>query len=64
MSQSRLPRTISPLVPTSMNSVSFGLVHARGQYAGGDVGAHVGAHHGQAVDGGLGIDVQADGPPP
>ena len=49
-SQSLLPSTISPLVPMSMNSVSFVRgVHARRDDAGGDVAAHVRAHRRQDV---------------
>ena len=38
------------------------LGHARAQHAGRDIGAHIGAHAGEAIDGGLGVQVQAQGP--
>ena len=59
-SQSRLPSTISPLVPTSRNSVSCVCLQQPGaDGAGADIGADVAGDTGQAVHCGLRMDVQA-----
>ena len=57
-SQSLLPSTISPLVPMSMNSVSFSVAYMPGRDdAGGDVAAHVAAHGRQDVHAGHRVGV-------
>ncbi len=60
-SQSRLPSTISPLVPTSINSVNGSVVvHPRRQHARRDIRADITGDTRQAVDRCLGMDVQPD----